>query len=294
MTPAASTRHVARGWAPPPLVAAALGCGDSSGRAAAGRCRPRAAPPARSTSPSRAIPDVQPAHGGEDRARPAAVLRHPALGEPDPVVRLLPPAAARVQRRARRRRRARPGTSLLRNSQGLANVAYFSTLTWGNNVLLRARGPDPGPDRSRTIPIELGVLDGIRAEVLARFDADDTYRELFAAAFPGRLAGRHHQQDRLRPGQLLPDAHLGQQPLRSLLPGRPVRADGAADPRPPAVQLRAVRVLPLPQRHQLLDRRTTTRARRRARSRIPFFNNGLYNVGGRRQLSARATRACTS
>ena len=70
-----------------------------------------------------------------------------------------------------------------RNSQGLANAAYFSTMTWGNNVLLDLEQQIHVPITSDN-PIELGVLDGIRDEVLARFAEDPTYRRLFADAFP--------------------------------------------------------------------------------------------------------------
>jgi cytochrome c peroxidase len=70
-----------------------------------------------------------------------------------------------------------------RNSQGLANVAYYPTLTWGNNVLLELEDQIRVPILSDN-PIELGVLDGIRKEVLGRFETDETYREMFANAFP--------------------------------------------------------------------------------------------------------------
>ena len=75
------------------------------------------------------------------------------------------------------------GDRLPRNSQGLANAAYFTTLTWGNNVLRELEQQIHVPIGSDS-PIELGVLDGNRAEVLARFEADPTYRRLFAEAFP--------------------------------------------------------------------------------------------------------------
>jgi cytochrome c peroxidase len=70
-----------------------------------------------------------------------------------------------------------------RNSQGLANVAYFSTLTWGNNVLLELEDQIRVPILSDN-PVELGVLDGIRDEVLGRFAADESYQAMFRAAFP--------------------------------------------------------------------------------------------------------------
>jgi cytochrome c peroxidase len=70
-----------------------------------------------------------------------------------------------------------------RNSQGLANSAYFSTLTWGNNVLLELEDQIRVPILSDN-PIELGVLDGIRDEVLNRFASDPMYQNMFRAAFP--------------------------------------------------------------------------------------------------------------
>lgn len=75
------------------------------------------------------------------------------------------------------------GEALPRNSPGLANVAYYSTLTWANPVLT---------DLERQIlipmfgefPVELGIT-GHEAEVMARFQSDPQYQAMFAAAFPG-------------------------------------------------------------------------------------------------------------
>lgn len=75
------------------------------------------------------------------------------------------------------------GQTLPRNSQGLGNVAYMSTLTWASDGLLTLEGQIHVP-LTHDRPIELGLTDGVRDEVLARFAADATYRELFAAAFP--------------------------------------------------------------------------------------------------------------
>ncbi len=74
------------------------------------------------------------------------------------------------------------GEALVRNSQGLANVAYYSTLTWANPVLT---------DLERQIlipmfgefPVELGIT-GHETEVMARFQSDPQYQALFSAAFP--------------------------------------------------------------------------------------------------------------
>ena len=75
-----------------------------------------------------------------------------------------------------------------RNSQGLANAAYSATLTWGNNALLELEDQIRVPIESDN-PIELGVLDANRDIVLGRFDADGDYRGRFAAAFPESSSG---------------------------------------------------------------------------------------------------------
>ncbi len=80
------------------------------------------------------------------------------------------------------------GDVLVRNSPGLANVAYFSTLTWANHGLLELEDQLPVPIRGDQ-PVELGVTDGKVDEVLARFDADEEYAALFAQAFPDSESG---------------------------------------------------------------------------------------------------------
>lgn len=74
------------------------------------------------------------------------------------------------------------GEALTRNSQGLANVAYYSTLTWANPVLTDLERQILIPLFSE-FPIEMGVT-GHEAEVMARFQSDPAYQALFAAAFP--------------------------------------------------------------------------------------------------------------
>ena len=74
------------------------------------------------------------------------------------------------------------GDQLVRNSQGLANVAYYSTFTWANNGLLTLETQIPIPIRNDN-PTELGVSDGVLEEVLSRFESDEDYRERFKLAF---------------------------------------------------------------------------------------------------------------
>ncbi len=80
------------------------------------------------------------------------------------------------------------GTVLARNSPGLANVAYNATLTWASDGLVDLEDQLQIPIRNDN-PIELGVHDGVREEVLARFDADEAYVALFSAAFPDSDSG---------------------------------------------------------------------------------------------------------
>lgn len=71
-----------------------------------------------------------------------------------------------------------------RNSMGLTNVAYLSTLTWAANNLLDLETQILIPLLNDN-PIELGITDAHRQEVLDRIGADPRYQQLFSAAFPG-------------------------------------------------------------------------------------------------------------
>ena len=71
-----------------------------------------------------------------------------------------------------------------RNSQPLANVAYTPTLTWANPALVSLESQMLVP-LFGTGPVEMGVNDANKAQVLARLAADSAYPLRFAAAFPG-------------------------------------------------------------------------------------------------------------
>lgn len=71
-----------------------------------------------------------------------------------------------------------------RNSQGLANVAYNATLTWANPSLVTLERQMETPLFGER-PIEMGVNDANRGEVLARIGGDAGYQARFAAAYPG-------------------------------------------------------------------------------------------------------------
>jgi cytochrome c peroxidase len=70
-----------------------------------------------------------------------------------------------------------------RNSQSLANAMYNSSFTWANNGFLWLEDQIIVPLVGDN-PVELGITDSVRPEVLQRFANDPLYQELFAKAFP--------------------------------------------------------------------------------------------------------------
>lgn len=72
-----------------------------------------------------------------------------------------------------------------RNAQSLANVAYNATLTWANPSLVTLEKQMETP-LFGTDPVEMGVNDGNRQDILARLAADGRYQNMFAAAYPGQ------------------------------------------------------------------------------------------------------------
>ncbi|WP_281932321.1 methanobactin export MATE transporter MbnM [Methylocystis iwaonis] len=76
------------------------------------------------------------------------------------------------------------GQNTPRNAPSIANVSWRATLTWANPAMVtlerQMEAPLFGED-----PIEMGVNDKNRKEILSRFANDATYRQDFAAAFPG-------------------------------------------------------------------------------------------------------------
>lgn len=73
------------------------------------------------------------------------------------------------------------GEHTLRASMSLANVAYASTLTWANPLLLALEGQAMVP-MFGTSPIELGLTS--EEQLRQRLRDDPTYQRLFAAAYP--------------------------------------------------------------------------------------------------------------
>ena len=70
-----------------------------------------------------------------------------------------------------------------RNTQSIINVVYSPTLTWANSSLLRLEVQMLTPLFGEH-PVEMGINDQNKAQVLARFQNDPLYLPLFAQAFP--------------------------------------------------------------------------------------------------------------
>jgi cytochrome c peroxidase len=258
------------------VVAAALGCGDSSvGPRPEDRVRGLLRLPEHFAEP--AIPDYNPL-----TAEKIALGRRLFYDTRLSGNRTQSCASCHQQRLAFSDGLAVPlgstGQALLRNSQGLANVAYFSTLTWGNNALLTIEDQILVPLLSDS-PIELGIVDGIRAEVLARFDADETYRELFAAAFPDDTSGATINKIRFALASFSRTLISGNSPY-----DRYYRGDQSALT---AQQIRGLKLFNSERMecfhcHTGINLSTSYHDAGTTPGTItyPFFNNGLYNVGG--------------
>ncbi|VUD64955.1 Cytochrome c551 peroxidase [Thalassocella blandensis] len=80
------------------------------------------------------------------------------------------------------------GQVLSRNSQGLGNAVYHSTFTWANDGFFELEDQLQVPIRADN-PVELGVTDAEVETVLARFDEDPAYVQMFMEAFPESDSG---------------------------------------------------------------------------------------------------------
>jgi cytochrome c peroxidase len=170
------------------------------------------------------------------------------------------------------------GDPLPRNSMGLQNVAYFATLTWANRGLTRLEDQIRVPIRGDA-PIELGLTENRDQEVLARLEADPDYARMFTAAFPNSDSGATVNKIILALATFVRTMNGADSPLDRY------RAGDTA-----ALTEQQRRGLALFQSEKLecfhchtgtnltvsyADARTTEDT-----VTYPFFNNGLYNVGG--------------
>lgn len=168
------------------------------------------------------------------------------------------------------------GTPLKRNSQGLANVAYVASLTWASNNLLTIEEQLHVP-LSNDNPVELGITDGKRAEVLSRFDADPNYAAMFDAAFPGSAVGVTLEKVIFALASFCRTITSASAPYDTYLAG---------DDTALTAQQKEGAALFFGERFECFhchSGATFSVAYRDARSPdadLNFFNNGLYNLGG--------------
>ncbi|WP_029013266.1 methanobactin export MATE transporter MbnM [Niveispirillum irakense] len=80
------------------------------------------------------------------------------------------------------------GEATARNPQGLANVAWLPTLTWANPALVTLERQMEVPLFGEH-PVEMGINDANRPEILERIKADPLYQAGFADAYPGEPLG---------------------------------------------------------------------------------------------------------
>ena len=171
------------------------------------------------------------------------------------------------------------GTVLARNSQGLANVAYASTLTWANNGLLELEDQIQVPIRADD-PVELGLNDGNEAEVLSRFDADPQYAALFEEAFPDSETGATVNKIAFALATFCRTMISGGSPYDRFLAGD---RDALDDAQKRGLALFNSERLECFHCHNGANLSTAYRDARsdaQGTTQYPFFNNGLYNVDG--------------
>ncbi|MEQ9495449.1 MAG: di-heme enzyme [Deltaproteobacteria bacterium] len=170
------------------------------------------------------------------------------------------------------------GQRLVRNSQGLGNAVYHSTLTWSNDGFQELEDQLRVPLTADN-PVELGITDSVREEVLARFDDDPAYAARFAEAFPESDSGATLNKVIFALASFLRTMVTGNTPY-----DRYVAGDTSALT---SQQVRGLRLFngerfecfhchngvnfTVSYRDNDSDAGSTL---------FPFFNTGLYNVGG--------------
>ena len=77
------------------------------------------------------------------------------------------------------------GEVLHRNSQTLTNIAYNASYTWANPILKEIEQQLVIPLFGE-FPVEMGINDANREEILNRFRRETAYQNMFNAAFPNQ------------------------------------------------------------------------------------------------------------
>jgi cytochrome c peroxidase len=163
-----------------------------------------------------------------------------------------------------------------RNSPGLQNVAYFASLTWASRSLVRLEDQIQVPVKGDR-PIELGVSEANRDQVLARFANDPDYAGLFEQAFPASPSGPNIDKIVFALATFVRTMNSADSPFDRYRAG-----DASALTRQQLDGLALFQGEELECFHchtgtnmtvSYADARTTAET-----ATYPFFNNGLYNV----------------
>jgi cytochrome c peroxidase len=164
-----------------------------------------------------------------------------------------------------------------RNSQSLTNVAYAPRLAWANPILFRLEDQALIPIFGE-MPVELG-LAGREDELLARLGADPRYRRMFAAAFP----------EESQPISIASVVRAIASFVRTLISGNSPYDRYALRGDDNAISPSAIRGAELFNTERLecfhchggFNFAGAFDAEGRPLEEAFFFNNGLYNIGGR-------------
>ncbi len=172
------------------------------------------------------------------------------------------------------------GERLDRNSQGLLNVAYNSTFTWGNHSLTSLVDQHSVPLFAE-FPVELGVNDSNKEEILLRLSQDTTYQQLFTAAYPDSNSGDNPEINFQQISQSLasfirsmvsfntPYDHYEQGDSQALTESQKRGMDLFFSERTECFHC-----------HGGFNFSQSTRHSKTVFFEAPFFNNGLYNLDG--------------
>ena len=170
------------------------------------------------------------------------------------------------------------GQQLGRNSQGLGNAAYNATLTWAHPHLVEFEDQLMVPIRNDN-PVELGVNDGNEPEVLERFQADPLYDGMFTAAFPESDSGVTMNKIVFALASFCRSLVTGDSPVDRYVAGD---ASALTDQQKHGLSLFNGERFECFHCHGGINGTASYRDWRTTpdTAQTPFFNNGLYNVGG--------------
>jgi cytochrome c peroxidase len=162
-----------------------------------------------------------------------------------------------------------------RNSLTLTNSAYNATLTWANPNLLVLERQIPIPMFGEH-PVELGIT-GNEELVLNRFRQDEVYQPMFATAFPGETDPFTFNNITLALASFTRTLISGNSPYDQYLRGETTALSESAQR---GMALFFSEGLECHHCHTGFNFTLSTVTANSTFEGSPFFNTGLYNIGG--------------